>query len=154
MSVLKWIFGERPSPLEIITHPPEGVEWRSAHPRAGVVVRAQLAGKDGVLRSARGRMRYRKNTDYIVDREGEHSVVSKDIFEKTYVRLDDGRWEKRTDIAYAYFTLPRTVTVATREGPQRADPGDWIIQGVEQELWPVARARAEQIYESSAFEAT
>jgi hypothetical protein len=74
-------------------------------------------------------------------------VVQASIFERTYQRRDDGLYEKRSDVTYRYFTLPVTVNVATSEGRQRADPGDWIVEGVEGELWPVAAGHAGAIYE-------
>jgi hypothetical protein len=37
--------------------------------------------------------------------------------------------------------------VKTLEGDQQAKPGDWIMQGVAGELWPVPREEALRKYE-------
>jgi hypothetical protein len=54
---------------------------------------------------------------------------------------------KRPDLVLRYFTLNRAIMVATLEGPQRAAAGDWIIEGVAGELWPVPRDKALTKYE-------
>jgi hypothetical protein len=43
--------------------------------------------------------------------------------------------------------LNRRVLVQTLEGPQVAHPGDWIMQGVAGELWPVPHEKARQKYQ-------
>ncbi|MEQ1812792.1 MAG: hypothetical protein ABL889_22890, partial [Terricaulis sp.] len=69
-----------------------------------------------------------------------------DIFERTYRKRIFGGYEKRPDVVYRYFTLPRAAIVQTPEGPQRAEPGDWIMQGVVGELWPVRPDEAASKY--------
>jgi hypothetical protein len=92
-------------------------------------------------------MRYRAGKHYLITRhDGEQAVVKRSVFERTYQARADGQFEKRTDVTYRYFTLPHTVIVATLEGPQRADAGDWIVQGVDGELWPVKPDRAAEVY--------
>jgi hypothetical protein len=146
MGVFEFIFGATPRP-QTITAPPAGVTWRHVHARPGLPVTAHLAAKNGVLRSRRGRLRYRKGADYIVEREeGGRWVTGRDVFERTYEARADGHWQKRSDIRYRYFTLPHPVIVATPEGPQRADAGDWIMEGVKGELWPIPARRAERRY--------
>jgi len=46
-----------------------------------------------------------------------------------------------------YFTLKQRVVVETLEGPQTAEPGDWIMQGVEGELWPVSPEKGAEKYD-------
>jgi hypothetical protein len=123
------------------------VVWRDIRARPDAPVSAELASTSGVLSSAGGEMRYHAGRDYIVSRDGERAVVQGKIFERTYERRSDGLYQKRRDVIYRYFTLPVAVNVITREGRQRADPGDWIVEGVEGELWPVAAARAGATYE-------
>jgi hypothetical protein len=146
MGIFEFIFGTTPRP-PIVSVPPAGVTWRYVHARPSLPVTAHLAAKDGGLRSRRGRLRYRKGADYIVVREdGERWVASREVFERTYQARADGRWQKRSDIRYRYFTLSYPVIVATPEGPQHADPGDWIMEGVKGELWPITPRRAQQTY--------
>jgi len=146
MGIFEFIFGATPSP-PLVSAPPANVTWRYVHARPGLPVTAHLAAKNGVLRSRRGRLRYRKNEDYIVVREdGERWITSRDVFERTYQPRADGRWQKRIDIRYRYFTLSHSVIVATPEGPQRAEPGDWIMEGVKGELWPMSTRHAQRTY--------
>jgi len=148
MQLMQMIFGRRGPPR--LAKPPKGVVWREIRPKQeGDPVAARLAEKNGVISSPRGHLRFRAGSDYIVTRPDEQSVVSAKIFERTYQARPDGRYEKRTDVIYKYFTLPVPVNVATPEGPQIAAPGDWIIQGLDGELWPVTPERADAIYEHS-----
>lgn len=141
------IFGRRPHPTFLTSAPP-GVRWRKIRPKRGPAVEAHLAQDDGFLASPRGHMRYRAGKHYLVTRQdGEQSVVKRSVFERTYRQRADGQFEKRTDLSYRYFTLPYEVVIGTQEGPQRADPGDWIVEGVDGEVWPVRPERAAEIYD-------
>ncbi|MFT3728903.1 MAG: hypothetical protein QM759_13855 [Terricaulis sp.] len=149
MTLGEIIFGRRPQST-FLTDAPAGVHWRQIRPKRGPAIEAHLAQDNGFLRSPRGHMRYRVGKHYLITRQdGSQSVVKRPTFERTYQQRADGQFEKRTDITYRYFTLPDTVVVATLEGPQRADSGDWIVEGVDGELWPVKRERAREIYDAA-----
>ena len=60
---------------------------------------------------------------------------------------DDGRFQKRTDLTYRFFQLPYPVIVRTDEGPQRAEPTDWIMEGLHGEIWPISEEAAHRTYE-------
>ena len=146
MNLGEIIFGRR-APSTFLNEPPKGVRWRKIHPKCGAAVEAHLAQDNGFVRAPRGHMRYRAGKHYLITRhDGEQAVVKRSVFERTYQPRADGQFEKRTDVTYRYFTLAHTVIVATLEGPQRADAGDWIVQGVDGELWPVKPARAAEVY--------
>jgi hypothetical protein len=68
------------------------------------------------------------------------------MFERTYERQRDGTYAKRRDLEYRYFTLPYPCVVQTREGEQRAAAGDWIMQGLEGELWPLSPEQGRRLY--------
>ncbi len=90
----------------------------------------------------------RGGQDYIIEyHDGDHAVVRADIFEQTYQPLGDNLYRKRADIVHRYFTLKRRALIETLEGVQEAEAGDWIMQGVAGELWPVPRAKALKKYE-------
>lgn len=147
MNLGEIIFGRRPQ-SSFVSEAPVGVRWQEVHPRRGPAVEAHLAQDNGFLRSQRGHMRFRAGKHYLVTRrDGEQSVIKRSVFERTYQQRPDGQFEKRADVTYRYFTLPHTVVVATLEGPQRADAGDWIIEGVDGEVWPVKPERAAEIYD-------
>ena len=152
MSLLDFVFGRRPAngkrqPLETIAAPPANADWRSVKPRRLGSVQAELAREDGSIEAGHGALSYEAGNHYIVTtRDGSVSVVRRDIFEQTYRKRMLGGYEKRPDVIYRYFTLDYPVMVETAEGPQRAEAGDWIMQGVMGELWPVSANDAERKY--------
>ncbi len=90
----------------------------------------------------------RGGKDYVLAHgPGDHSVVRRDIFQATYEPVGGGLFRKRTDVILRYFTLKHRVVVQTLEGAQAAKPGDWIMQGVKGELWPVSPDKAREKYE-------
>lgn len=156
MNIADLILGRAPQtkapapPETIITAAPPGVTWMHvtsiAKPRT---VRARLAKSNGRLRTPRGLVAYAKGRHYIVDYgHRDRAVVRRDIFERVYDDLGGGKYAKRPEISYRYFTLPFAVTVNTAEGPEAAKAGDWIMEGTEGELYPIAPERAREIYES------
>lgn len=152
MNLVNLVFGKRPTPnhpppLESVDRAPAGVWWREVRPRPNGGVRARKAGRDGVLHTERGDQRYQEGHHYIVSHcDGDEFVVRADVFDATYREMGGGRFAKRTDIVLRYFTLDRPVTVRTLEGPERAEAGDWIMEGVLGELWPIDAEKARSLY--------
>jgi hypothetical protein len=145
--VLDFVFGHRPERLSILTAPPADAVWRSVRPRRGRPVRAKLAANDGAIRSRRGCLNYKAGEHYIVRRRrGSPSVVQREMFERTYERQPDGTYAKRRDLEYRYFTLSYPCIVKTLEGAQHASAGDWIMQGLEGELWPLSPEQGRRLY--------
>ena len=139
-----------PLPSTIITKAPPGVTWTQVTARGdGRTVSAKLSTRYGRLRTKRGVASYAPGRHYIVNYgHGDRAVARRDIFERVYQAVGDGKYEKRSEITYRYFTLPHDVTVNTAEGPEAAKAGDWIMEGVEGELYPIAPERAREIYHS------
>ena len=75
-------------------------------------------------------------------------MVRRTWFENTYEPAGDGLFKKRADLKLRYFTLDHSALVETAEGTQYAAPGDWIMEGLEGELWPVPRNEAHRKYVS------
>ncbi len=152
MNLGEVIFGATPSfarsPVTIKT-PPRHARWRQVRPkRVGERVRARRAEADHDVATAHGKLRARGGKDFIVTyAAGEDAVVRGDIFENTYEPDGIGVYKKRSDIVLRYFTLERPALIHTLEGVQRAEPGDWIMQGVAGELWPVSADKALQKYD-------
>lgn len=148
MNLFENIFRSRRR-LPTVDHAPPDALWRSARPRDSAnSVSARLAEKDGDIETGRGRLHYRRHRDYLVEHaSGDVAVVERDTFKRTYHLRDDGRFKKRTDVTYRFFQLTHAVTVNTDEGPQRAEPNDWIMEGLHGEIWPVHEADAKKIYE-------
>lgn len=156
MDILDLVIGRPPRrsapplPLKTISEPPAGVTWTQVTARAeGRTVRAQLAKRRGRLRTRRGVAAYAPGRHYIVDYgRGDRAVARRDIFERIYEPLGGGKYSKRPEIVYRYFTLPYAVTVNTAEGPEAAKAGDWIMEGIEGELYPIAPERGREIYQT------
>lgn len=137
MSLATWIFGrtrgEQASAKErvqIVDHPPRGVEVHEVRPKGEAQVRARKSGRH-----------------YVVEhRDGDKARVRADIFKRTYRRVGLGRYAKRPDLTYRYFTFPHAVLVDTLEGMEIAEAGDWIMIGVAGELWPIPQEKAAEKY--------
>ena len=130
-----------------IDHAPNNVHWRKAHPRGVERVRAWIAAQDCEVVTGHGVLKARGGADMIVAYgPREVSVVRRDLFERTYKAIGGGVFAKRTDVDVRYFVLDRPAIVQTLEGEQQAKPGDWIVEGVEGELWPVSAKAAKRKY--------
>jgi hypothetical protein len=131
-----------------LERPPEGVSLARVRARGAQPVDAELARRGGEIQSAKGVLRYRAGQHYVVTyANGGQAPVNRNIFDRTYRRRSDGRYEKRTDLVFHYFTLPYAVIVETPEGACRAEPGDWIMQGVMGELYPIPADEGEEKYQ-------
>lgn len=147
MNLVHLVFGERPKPT--ITTPSPQTKWILIRPKDDQTsVRARRAEADCTVETSHGRLQARGGEDFIVTHGAEdHSVVKPEIFERTYEPLGGGLYRKRTDVTLRYFTLNHAATVRTLEGDQHARAGDWIIEGVTGELWPVPPDKAREKYE-------
>jgi len=132
-----------------INTPPPGVVFQSVRARGIEAVKAKLADADGAIAAEGGELRYRAGQHYIVDyANGDRAAVDRRIFERTYKRRFDGKYEKRRDVVLHYFTLPYAATVETLEGEKIARPGDWIMRGVIGELYPMSADVGRSKYEA------
>ena len=151
MNLFTFVFGEKPRPKSppVISEPPAGVNWRSVRSKTDQApVSARRAEADCFVETEQGQLKARGGADYIITyAPGDSAVISAEIFEATYEPAGDGLYRKRTDVVFRYFTLPYACIVETREGPQRAEPGDWIMQGVQGELWPIPAEKTESKYD-------
>ncbi len=132
----------------MIDAPPRTVKWRRVRPKEeGPEVHAWEARHDDTVALDGGDLKAQAGRDMIVEYEsGDRAVIRKDIFKRTYKRVAAGRYRKRTDITLRYFEAQHPVCVKTLEGLQDAEPGDWIMQGMAGELWPVQPSEAEARY--------
>ena len=152
IDIVGLVFGRRPNlaqrPLELIEAAPSNVEWRQIRALDSTrPVHAVLASDDGILNTRRAAMIYRTGEHYIVTyAPGDQSVVRRDIFERTYVARGEGAYVKNPALTFRYFVLPREATILTLEGPEHADAGDWIVEGVVGELHPVTPTKAKKLY--------
>lgn len=136
--------------LPRLDRPPPGARWRLVRPRPTEPVRAELARSNGEIETSRGVLRYKAGKHYIVRYgPGDRAPVRRALFDHLYRRRDDGRYEKRPDILLRYFTLSYPVMIETLDGAELAHPGDWIMQGAAEELWPISARDAQAKYQSA-----
>lgn len=151
--LVDFIFGARPQrgggvPRMRVEHPPRNVHWRKVRPRPGhTPVRAWRAEADRDIETDHGVLHAHGGADMIVAHgPQDYGVVRRDIFDRIYIALGGGLYRKRDDVILKYFICDRPSTIATLEGDQDADPGDWIMQGLSGELWPERADKGEQKY--------
>ncbi|MBX3428581.1 MAG: hypothetical protein KF779_03245 [Hyphomonadaceae bacterium] len=149
MNLANILFGQRPAGgPPTLDAPPEGVRFHRVRAKDAPAKRAWIAESDSVVQTEHGQLQARGGQDYILAHgPDDHSVIRRDIFEAMYEPLGGGLYRKRKNVIFRYFTLKRRVVVQTLEGPQVAKPGDWIMQGVKGELWPVSPEKAREKYE-------
>jgi hypothetical protein len=147
MNLFTLVFGEKPRP--VLTDAPANADWRAVRPKPNQKpVLAHRAEADCTVETANGQLKARGGHDYIAHYgPDDKAVIRGDIFTATYEPLGGGLYRKRSDIVLRYFTLDHACVVETMEGPQHAKPGDWIMQGVQGELWPMPAEKAEAKYD-------
>lgn len=130
-----------------IDHAPKNVHWRKAHPKGDERVHAWIAAEDCEVVTGHGVLRAHGGQDMIVAYgPRDVAVVRRDLFERTYEGLGHGVFRKRTDVPVRYFVLDHPAVIETLEGDQQSEPGDWIVEGVDGELWPVSAEAAKRKY--------
>lgn len=55
-------------------------------------------------------------------------------------KVDDPVTARQKPLIYSAQRLTESQLVQTREGPEQAVAGDWLVTGVEGEVWPVSNA--------------
>jgi len=147
LSLFSWLAPKRD--YEVIEQAPVNANWRRVRPKPNQrPLRAHRAEADTEVQGAHGKMRARGGQDYIVTHSpDDRAVVRGEIFGRTYEPLGGGLYRKRPDVVLRYFTLDRPVMVQTLEGLAKAGPGDWIMEGVTGELWPITEESARERYE-------
>jgi hypothetical protein len=80
------------------------------------------------------------------DGDADSWSVRDDIFRSTYEHLDGDRWHRGGVVVARRARGGETVN--TLEGPVTAADGDWVVQGVEGEQWPVPGEEFARRYES------
>jgi hypothetical protein len=128
---------------------PSNTRLRIVRPKgSGEKVMALLAKADGEIFNDGGQpVKYRAGEHYIVDYpSGSRQVVRRDIFEKTYRKVRAGVFRKNTDIRYRAAIVREHLKIGTLEGVREAKPGDWVMIGVADEMWPVPADEAARKY--------
>lgn len=129
-------------PVESFEDLPVGPQFIVVRPRQRPTVGATLASVEDAPVAGRG-FPYRTGAHYLVDRQpGLPSLVRTDIFGKMYRQVGAGRYRLRGGLCLRATIIDRSLRVATLEGERLANPGDWIVIGVADELWPVPNATA------------
>lgn len=103
--------------------------------RATTRVRAQRLVGARTWRTANGSDLDAAAGDWLLTDGRREWTVDADVFARSYERLADGTFRKSTTVQAVQ--LDEAVDVPTLEGVSAAVAGDWLLRGVEGELWPV-----------------
>jgi len=133
----------------VLDEPPANAQWRYVRPKAlQKPVRARRAEADTRIDGPHGVLHARGGVDYIVvHAPGDQAVVRGEIFARTYEPLGGGLYRKRSDVVLRYFVLDHPAPIRTLEGVVKAKRGDWVMQGVTGELWPLSSQRGREKYD-------
>ena len=78
------------------------------------------------------------------DKAGDERTVRDAEFRKTHERLDGDRWRRRGTLRA--WRVTEKVTLRTIEGRTHAYPGDWVVEGLSGERWPVPHEQFRRTY--------
>lgn len=106
--------------------------------RSTVAVHATRLAAPRTWRTARGSELSAAAGDWLLTDGVEEWTVAAQVFTRTYDELPDGRYVKHALVEAVRTERP--VEVATLEGPARAEAGDWVLRGVDGEVWTTTDA--------------
>lgn len=116
---------------------PDLVDALRTAPRyvSSAVVEARPVATERAFRSARGSDLVGRSGDWLVTDGTSEWVVAATIFDRAYRELSDGRFAK--DAPVRAVQVEQRVQVTTLEGSATAEAGDWVLRGIDGEMWPV-----------------
>ena len=124
---------------------PGGLPRGARRYRGTAVVRAVRLTAPRVWRTGRGSELSAAAGDWLVSDGAEEWTVAAEVFARSYRALPDGRYVKDADVWAV--RADRAGEVSTLEGPVRNEAGDWVLRGVDGELWTVTDAYFRSHYE-------
>lgn len=80
----------------------------------------------------------------VVDDSGRERSVTPESFTDSYELIAGSRYRRKGVFRARQAQVQETI--ATDEGDAVAKPGDWIVEGVRGEIWPVPAQRFEATY--------
>jgi len=81
----------------------------------------------------------------VVDDSGAVRSVAAEVFDESYREIAPGRY-RRIGVFRARQVLVEE-QIDTKENPATAHPGDWVVEGVKGEQWPVPADQFARTYE-------
>jgi hypothetical protein len=84
----------------------------------------------------------------VLDDSGDERTVRDMEFRASHERLDGERW-RRTG-TYLAWQVGENLVLRTMEGRARAQPGDWVVEGLRGERWPVTNDQFLRTYRRKA----
>jgi hypothetical protein len=115
--------------------PAGGPPGASGYERVGIVEARQLNKRYSWLRPPGEKMQGMVGDWRVIDNHGQERTVGDAEFRASHVHLGGRRWH-RTGRFLAWQVSER-LTVRTKEGTATADAGDWVVEGVHGERWPI-----------------
>lgn len=90
-----------------------------------------------------------KKGDWVVDNSGETYTIDNEVFQKTYRKVDDGKYVKTTPVWAEVATGSGNVT--TKEGKSHYNAGDYLVYNNEDDTdaYCMSAEKFESMYESA-----
>lgn len=114
----------------------EALQHAPAYVRCGPAVRAARIDAARTWTTERGSTLSAASGDWLVTGvDGRVWSIDDGSFKATYRWLEGDRYVPRGRVRA--LQLGRAVVVPTREGPARAEPGDWLVADARGASWPI-----------------
>jgi hypothetical protein len=124
--------------------PPEAAGYE----RIGTVEARQLQARYSWLRSPGEEMHGEAGDWRVIDDHGHERTVGDAEFRKTHLYLGSGRWRRIGE--FRAWQVEEALVMRTKEGVATANPGDWVVEGVHGERWPVSDQQFRRTYQPNS----
>jgi hypothetical protein len=81
---------------------------------------------------------------HVIDGGGTARTVTDSEFRSSHCQLADGRWQRIG--VFRAWQVAEAVVLRTKEGSATAQPGDWVVEGLAGERWPVSDGQFRRSY--------
>lgn len=81
----------------------------------------------------------------VIDDSGQERSITPESFTASYELIERNRYRRKGVFRARQAQVQETIS--TDEGDAVAQAGDWIVEGVHGEIWPVPKERFEATYQ-------
>ena len=114
-----------------------GPAHSASYERVGIVDATQLDARYSWGLHRTGEELHGEVGDWrVIDDHGHERTVGDDEFRAAHDFISNGRWRRVG--AFRAWRVHETLVLRTKEGRATATPGDWVVEGVNGERWPVS----------------
>jgi len=124
--------------------PPGGPAGAADFQRVGTVRARRLQGRRPWMRRSRDELQGDAGDWRVIDDAGQERTVRDLAFRGSHAPLGGDSW-RRTGMFRAW-QVSEAVVLRTMEGREVAQPGDWVVEGILGERWPVSDEQFRRTY--------